>query len=402
MAEHPEVRGFGRDAATCAALRGGLAGLDVRVDRGTFREMLDTIAREPGPRALLADLEGAGAPAVEATRILRGITHPDTHLIVVTPDRAAQSVRACYRAGAADYLTKPLSAALAREAATAVLVDPDTPPRPHAGRVVVCSGTAGVGLSSLVLAIARGIAESARTVLCVDLDPVAGRARSLTGTQPNMALDATLFRLEAELQLKEEKEADEGGGEPEDAPLRTEVNARLATPVQPGLGLVAFPAPDGSLEEPPTTRSVRRLLDGLANHAQVVLVIGLSEPDVQITAFEAADAKLVAYEPTLASIGYATHLLALLDDPRDATLIQCHPRGPRSTLTSQEITRALAGRRPAAVIPYEPALRARESGGPSRRPGKRYVRGVNAVISAAIGAPVEKLDRRLRMGSGGG
>ena len=404
MAEHPEVRGFGRDAATCAALRGGLAGLNVRVDRGTFREMIETIAREPGPKALLADLEGAGAPAVEATRILRGITHPDTHLIVVTPDRAAQSVRACYRAGAADYLTKPLSAALAREAATAVLVDPDTPPRPHAGRVVVCGGTAGVGLSSLVLAIARGIAESARTVLCVDLDPVAGRARSLTGTQPNRALDATLFRLEAELQLKEEEEADEegGGGEPEDAPLRTEVNARLATPVQPGLGLVAYPAPDGPLEEPPTSRSVRRLLDGLANHAQVVLVIGLSEPDVQITAFEAADAKLVAYEPTLASIGYATHLLALLDDPRDATLVQCHPRGPRSALTPREITRALAGRRPDAVIPYDPALRAQESGRSFRGPGKRYVRGVNTVITAAIGAPVERLDRRLRTGSGRG
>ena len=45
---------------------------------------------------------------------------------------------------------------------------------------------------------------------------------------------------------------------------RTEIDTRLAVPVQPGLGLVAFPAPESPPEEPPTGRSVQRLLDGLA------------------------------------------------------------------------------------------------------------------------------------------
>ena len=72
-------------------------------------------------------------PAAEATRMLRGITHPDTLLIVIAADDSAQSVRACYRAGATDYLAKPLSAALAREAAAMALADPDAPPPPARG-----------------------------------------------------------------------------------------------------------------------------------------------------------------------------------------------------------------------------------------------------------------------------
>ena len=393
MAENPEVRGFGRDAATCFALRKGLSGLNARVDRGSFRAMLDAVAREPGPKVLLADLEGAPGQAAEATRMLRGVTHPETWLVVIADDDSAESVRACYRAGAADYLAKPLSAALVREGAAAALADPDTPPRLHAGRIVACSGTAGVGLSSLVLAIARGVAEAGRTVLCVDFDPIAGRARSLTATQPNMALDATLFRLEAELQAHEED--DEKKFVEEEAPLRTEIDTRLAVPVQPGLGLVAFPESQSLPEEPPTGRSVRRLLDGLANQAQVVLAIGLSEPEVQMAALETADAKLVAFEPTLVSIGHATHLLALLDDPWNTTLVQCHPRGPRAALTAGDVTRALAGRRPDVVIPFEPTLQVRAADGRSpRAPGKRYLRGLQAVIATAIGAPVESLGGR--------
>ena len=394
MAENPEVRGFGRDAATCLALRKGLSGLNARVDRAPFRGMLETVAREPGPKALLADLEGAGQPPAEATRVLRGITHPDTVLIVIATDDSAQSVRACYRAGATDYLTKPLSAASAREAVAMALADPDAPPRQHAGRVVACNGTAGLGLSSLALIIAQGIAHAGRTVLCVDLDPIAGRARNLTGTRPNLALDATLFRLEAELQAQDEAE-EEGEVSVDPALTRTEVDVRLAVPVQPGLGLVAFPAPESPPEEPPTGRSVRRLLDGLANQAQVVLVIGLSEPDVQMAAFEAADTRLIAYEPTLASIGYATHLLALLEDPQNTTLVECHPRGPRASLTPREIMQALAGRRPDVVIPFEPALWAPAGGRKKPRPpGKRYLQGLQAVIATAIGAPVEGLGRK--------
>ena len=392
MAENPQARGFGRDAATCLALRKGLADLGVRVDRAPFREMLDTVAREPGPKVLLADLEGAGQPPAEATRTLRGIIHPDTMLIVIATDDSAQSVRACYRAGATDYLTKPLSAALAREAVAMALADPDAPARPHAGRVVACSGTAGLGLSSLALTIAQGIAHAGRTVLCVDLDPVAGRARHLTGTRPNLALDATLLRLEVELQ--EQDDAEEEGRDAETALTRTEIDARLAVPVQPGLGLVAFPDPESPPEEPPTGRSVQRLLNGLANQAQVVLVIGLTEPDVQMAVFETADARLIAYEPTLASIGYATHLLALLEEARGTTLIECHPRGPRTSLTPREITQALAGRRPDVVIPFEPALWAQAGGRKKRRPpGKRYLQGLQSVIATAIGAPVERLGR---------
>ena len=115
--------------------------------------------------------------------------------------------------------------------------------------------------------------------------PVAGRARNLTGIRPNLALDVTLFRLEVELQAQGEAE-EEREGSVDPALTRTEIDTRLAVPVQPGLGLVAFPAPESPPEEPPTGRSVQRLLDGLANQAQVVLVIELSEPDVQMAAFE--------------------------------------------------------------------------------------------------------------------
>ena len=377
----PALRAFGRDAPACAALRAGLGGLDARVDRLGFKGVLARLAHEEGPSGLLVDVEGAGVPPPEATRLLRGVLPRATGLVVVAPDEGPDSVRACYAAGAADFLPKPLSAAAVREAALALLDDPEGSLREHAGRVVACAGSAGLGLSSLAVTLAKAVAEAGRTVVCVDLDPVAGRGRRLTGTQPGPALDATLFRLEVELQGHDEARAAGAALGPE--LVRTEVDARLSDPVQPRLRLVSFPAPSGPPEEPPTGRSVQRLLDALANQAQVVLVLGLSEPDVLLPVLNAADARLVAYEPTLASLGYVTHLLPLLEVSHGTVLLECRVRRRAPSVTPGEVARVLAGRRPDVVIPFEPAFFR------PRPPGRRYRRAVEAVVAAVIGLPAE-------------
>ena len=146
MAPPPDnlyARGFAADAVTERALRAGLAGREVRIQRGRYKNALQTLISEASPKLVFVDLDGVNDPTA-AARELIGVCAIGTTLIAIGSVDTAAFTRTLLRSGIADYLVKPISAAAVREA-SATAMD-DAPERMYAGRVVALAGTAGSGL----------------------------------------------------------------------------------------------------------------------------------------------------------------------------------------------------------------------------------------------------------------
>ena len=389
MAPPPDnlyARGFATDAATERALRAGLAGREVRIQRGRFKNALQTLISEASPKLVFVDLDGVTDPGA-AARELTAVCAIGTTLIAFGSIDTAAFTRTLLRGGIADYLVKPISAAAVREA-SATAMD-DAPERMYAGRVVAFAGTAGSGASTLIAAIARSVATGGRTASVVDMDPVSGRLSSLLGATPAGGLADLLATLDT-------GEAGAGAPPDPDAPPDSDSEASLSpeqldgvsvTADTAGISVVAYD-PDGPVPEAPPPPAVRTLLEHLANRAHVVLITGAFDPETRTATMQAADARVLLYEPTLPSISTAVHALAQLGPEHSTILVQSHPRVRKSALSPAQIRYALAERRPDVIIPFEPALHADATGdGGSRAPGKAYLQALGEVIERAVEGP---------------
>ena len=378
------ARGFAADAETERALRAGLAGHEAKIQRGRLAVALQTLAVEPSSKLVFVDLDGVSEPET-AAKELTAVCAFGTALIAIGSTDTAHLTRALLQQGIADYLVKPISAAAVREASVTAL--DDLPDRMYAGRVVAFAGTAGSGASTLVAAIARGVAAGGRTASVVDLDPVSGTLSTLLGAEPAGDLPALLATLgSGQLDSDQTLDPDEPlDPDPSISPER--LDSICAPAGAAGISLVAYPSA-GPLPEAPSPLAVRTLLGHLANRAHVVLVAGLFDPDARTEIMQQADARLLLYEPTLPSISAAVHCLALLGSEHPTILVQCHPRMRRSALSPAQIRYALAERRPDVIIPFEPALHAAATGeAQDRPPGKAYRAALRQVIERAVEGP---------------
>ena len=369
---------FATDAETERALRAGLAGREVKVQRGRLKAALRTLAVEPSTPLVFVDLDGIRKPH-EAARELTGVCAPGTVLVALGSTDTVDVNRALLLEGVADYLVKPITATAVRDACAAVL--DDLPDRTYAGRLIAFAGSAGCGSSTLVATLARGAASGGRTALVVDLNPLAETTSSLLGAGPAGDLHA----LFSGVTPAESMESDEP---PEvDVFISPDQLDSVCAQGPPGISLVAYPS-RGPLPEPPSPAAVNTLLQHLANRAHVVLVTGLLDPEVRIEVMNRADARVLLYEPTLTSISMAVHCLALLGTDHAATLAQCHPRTRKSALSPAQIRFALAGRRPDLVIPFEPALHAATTGAKrARTPRKAYRAAIRELADRVLEAP---------------
>ena len=377
------ARGFATDAETERALRAGLAGHEVKIQRARLNVALQTLAGEPSSKLVFVDLDGVAEPEA-AARELTAVCAFGTVLITIGSTDTAYLTRMLLRHGIADYLVKPISPAAVREASATAL--DNQPERIYAGRVVAFTGAGGSGTSTLVSAIARQVVAGGRSATVVDLDPASGPIAIRLGVKPAGDLPALLAALDAS---PPDSDQDFDADEPlvPDFTLSPEQIDSVCTPAGTGLSLVAYP-PSGPLPDAPPLPSVRTLLGHLANRAHTTLVTDLFDPDVRIGIMQQADARVVLYEPTLASIGAAVHHLAMLGPEHAATLVQCHPRMRRSALSPAQIRYALAERRPDVIIPFEPALHAAATGGARDRPlGKAYRQAMHEVMGRAIEGP---------------
>ena len=117
----------------------------------------------------------------------------------------------------------------------------------------------------------------------------------------------------------------------------------------------------------------------------MVLATGLFDPELRTSVLQNADAGVLLYEPTLASISAAVQCLARLGSEHATVLVQSHPRMRRSTLSQAQIRYALADRHPDVVIPFEPALHASATGDTQNRPlGKAYREALRQVIERSV------------------
>ena len=381
----PYARGFAADAETERALRAGLAGREAKVQRGRFASALRTLVTEPSSQLVFVDLDGAAVPEA-AARELAAVCAFGTALIAIGSIDTADFTRALLQHGVADYLVKPISAAAVREACAAAL--DDLPERTYAGRVIAFAGTAGSGASTLVAAIARGLAAGGRTAVVVDLDPVGGTLATGLGTKPAGDLTALLATLEPGQRVESDERVDPDEPLDFDPSIDSEQLDDVCVPADAGLSVVAYP-PNGPLSAPPSPAAIRVLLEHLANRAHVVLVAGLFDPDARTGIMQQADARVLLYEPTLPSISAAVHCLAMLGNEHPAILVQCHPRMRKSALSPAQIRYALAERRPDVVIPFEPALHAAATGEKRlRSPGKAYRKALRQVAERVIEGPI--------------
>ena len=389
MAPPPDnlyARGFAADAVTERALRAGLAGREVRIQRGRYKNALQTLISEASPKLVFVDLDGVTDPTA-AARELTAVCAIGTTLIAIGSVDTAAFTRTLLRSGIADYLVKPISAAAVREA-SATAMD-DAPERMYAGRVVAFAGTAGSGASTLIAAIARSVATGGRTASVVDLDPVSGRLSTMLGATPAGGLADLLATLDT---------GEAGGFEPPDpdAPSDPDAEPTLspeqldavsATADTDGISVVAHD-PEGLVPDAPPPPAVRTLIEHLANRAHVVLITGAFDPETRTATMQAADARVLLYEPTLPSISTAVHALAQLGPEYSTILVQSHPRMRKSSLSPAQIRYALAERRPDVVIPFEPTLHADATGeGRGRAPGKPYLEALGQVIERAVEGP---------------
>ena len=377
------ARGFAADAGTERALRAGLSGREARIQRGRFDTALRALAAEPASKLVFVDFDGVSEPEA-AARELSAVCAFGTALIAIGSIDTAHLSRALLRQSVADYLVKPISAAAVREASAAAL--DDLPERMSAGRVVAFAGTAGSGVSTLIAAIARGVAAGGRTGSVVDLEPGSASLPILLGAEPAGDLAALLATLDPDQSDPDPLDA----ADPLDADrvLSPELSDGICVPTDiAGISLVAYPL-EGPLPETPSAQGVHSLLGTLANRAHVVLVSGIHDPGARATTMQQADARVLLYEPTLSSISAAVHCLALLGPEYPTVLVQNHPRMRRNMLSQAQIRYALAERCPDVVVPFEPALHAAATGDRQDRPsGKAYLEALRQVIERTVQGP---------------
>ena len=364
------ARGFAADSRTERELRTGLAGHDIEIKRGRFASALRTLAEEPAASLAFVDLDGISEPE-EAARRLAGVCSFETVLVAIGSVDTAQFSRALLQHGVADYLVKPVTAAAIREAAAALTEE--GPDHLYAGEVAAFAGAPGSGASTLVAALAHGIAEAGKTATVVDLDPVSGKMAGLLDALPRDGLASVLAPPGAD------------SGDDPDTRFDTGLLDGIAAPAAPGISLIAYPA-RGSLPARPDMAMLSALFGQLANRTHAVLVTGAPDSAMQLEILRHADMRAVLFEPALASIGTAVRLMAQLGARYPVSLIQCSTRMRRYPLSPAHIRYALADRRPDAVIPFEPALHASATGKRPGRPGKAYRKALRQAAALFGGA----------------
>ena len=359
------ARGFAADSRTERALRSGLAGHDVEVKRGRLPSALRVLAAEPASSLAFVDLDGISEPEAAAGR-LASVCSFETALVAIGSVDTAQFSRALLQRGVADYLVKPVTAAAIREAAATLMEDVSE--HLYAGEVVAFAGAPGSGTSTLVAALAHGIAEVGKTVTVVDLDPVSGKLAALLGAEPRDGLVSVLSPPEPDT-----------GDDPEPH-FDVRLLDGITTPAASGISLLAYP-PAGPLPTRPDMSMLSALFKRLANRTHSVLVTGALDPAMQLEIMRQADMRAIVFEPALASIGTAVRLMAQVGARHPVTLVQCSTRMRRYSLSPAHVRYALADRHPDAVVPFEPALHAAAIGKTRRRPGIAYRKALQQAMS---------------------
>lgn len=260
-----------------------------------------TVAQESRPDVVVLSLEEPIARPLRTIELL-SVALPSVGIVVVSSESDREVMRKAMRAGARDYLNKPVGAGELGRAILAVhetgqkkqsLSEPEHQSALHTGELLVLFGAkGGIGKTTLSVNLAAAIAaETKQRVALVDLDLQMGDVALLLGVMPESSIvDAaeSAERLEPEL-LQSLLHADRSG-------LRV-----LAAPTTPE-------ASDGL-----TASQIGKVLDALVRTFDYVVVD--TSPilnEINVTALEKATLTLLVSTPELPALKRTKIALGLL------------------------------------------------------------------------------------------
>ncbi|MBX9882399.1 MAG: pilus assembly protein CpaE [Sphingomonas sp.] len=189
--------GFVCDEATAETIRtiaGELGWAPEKVNKGGLRNAVQSLSVSSSPQILFVDLSESGDP-LNDINALAEVCEPGTVVIAAGQMNDVRLYRDLVASGIQDYLLKPLSPDLLREAfATAqALLNAPKPvdagvERPHCG-IAVIGTRGGVGASSVSASLAWLLSEKhSRTTALLDLDVHFGTAALALDLEPGRGL----------------------------------------------------------------------------------------------------------------------------------------------------------------------------------------------------------------------
>ena len=365
--EERDICAFAVDAGTERVLHDALDGHgNARVHRGDMTAAIKHLTGASSPRVVVVDLDGSKFPA-GSIHELAGVCEFGTSVIAVGTNDTARLARELLTAGVNDYFPKPFSAREILEAVRTALDEEGAPPRLHAGRVIAFTGCGGgCGATTLAAVTARASAARGSYVSALDLGRTFAALPWTLDVEPAAGLDE-LFGLAAPGQAPAAEMIDS---------VRAAAGPRISVyGYRPGEGTPPVPDP----------AAVRWLTEQLANRSHLVVVDGMADADTLFAVLESADERVLVYEPTLVSLSRVAHTLVLLDEGRDAVLVENHTRLPKSALSPTQVHDALAGRAPDFILPFEPKLPgAANRGSPDESLGKKYRKALGQLVESLV------------------
>ena len=185
---------FVNDEISAAALRRGLDGSNLTIQRGTIRNAVKMLETNTELFALVADISGFDDPFIELER-LASVCPPDVRVALVGDSREIKFYRELIEIGIIEYLPRPLTRDMVLDLLRPKLIGGVVPAQPDRGGHVVsiCGAQGGAGATSIAINLALQLAETTKAkVALLDLHLQNGETAVMLGVRPGPGLRIAL------------------------------------------------------------------------------------------------------------------------------------------------------------------------------------------------------------------
>jgi pilus assembly protein CpaE len=185
---------FVNDEISATALRKGLEGSNVSINRGTIRNAIRLLETDTELFALVADISGIEDPFTELER-LASVCPPDVRVALIGESREITFYRGLMEIGITEYLPRPITRDIVLDELRPRLLGDVAPgPADRGGHVIsICGAQGGAGATSVAINLALQLAETTKAkVALLDLHLQAGETAVMLGVQPGPGLRIAL------------------------------------------------------------------------------------------------------------------------------------------------------------------------------------------------------------------
>src|SRR5258708_7451293 len=177
---------FVNDELSAAALRKGLEGSNLSIQRGTIRNAIRMLETDTEIFALVADISGIDDPFTELER-LSSVCPPDVLVALIGEIREITFYRELMEIGLTEYLPRPLTRDMVQNQLRPKLLGDVAPGATDRGGHVIsiCGAQGGAGATSIAINLALQLAETTNaTVALLHLHLQNGETPVMLGLLP--------------------------------------------------------------------------------------------------------------------------------------------------------------------------------------------------------------------------